>query len=495
MASKNTVYVSIGEYTTIDYPFKPTIFFINRSVYEEMTILNIEKNLFSTVKSEYSDLNSIIGFGNNCLKDNLLKCDEMLFLIFTYYINYTILGIFKVALYNKPVFKELLTSTKWNLDKKFNIFNTALSVSNTNKDYLDHLLIIIYLYIYHNINDKLKALIRWILQSILVISDKKTDLQYRSLIDELLVTANFTISLCNNGEKIPTSAILKYIRNQYTYLLGEMDIINPSPTSVPTSVPTGAAEESGAAEEPQTKLKYEKDPCPSDKINIRDIKKGWCKENSDGTFGPNLWGQYVKALAPDKNVLCENQEKMLEKFKQGSNYCGCLNEKRSSTTIDYQENYCFSTMIPNPSEHDLSGVRSSGPSSSGPSSSGASSSGPRSRYRASEFDIYGHYRPPNYIYIPDIETIGRYLAEDEIKRLLNIDSFSILYDISTQTPDFSKINPTKEQIKAKLIRYIDNFNRLDNTIAVAALVHILEKYSYANKYQKYNQKYMELKAK
>ncbi len=559
--SAKLIYVSIGEYKNIGLILTPLIFIRTKrdpaptiDKYKEMLISDVELKLFNTGESDYSDFKYMILIGEYCIKENPSECNESFFLDFINFINYTILGIFKLALYNREIFRQLLMSKQWGLHDKFNHIKSSLYTSTTNKKFLDNLLILIYLYIYHNIDNRLKTIIIWILHSIFMKSGLSEKLDYNELIGTLLTTSDFgfTTILCDiNGKKIDEIAIPNHIDKQYTYLLEEMDNIGTYNTSSgpvsggpvssgPSSGPvsggpvSGAAEEpSGAAEEPTKtdKQKFKKHDCPSEKINITEIKKDWCKQNTDGSYGPNLWGKHAIALHPDKNRNCRDQKKVTDKWQQGNNYCQCLNKKDSSRSIKNHENYCFSTIISNPSGLDSSGFGSEfdpfgydpfefgssgfsssgfdppGFGSSGFDPSGYDSSGHRSDdyrsdeyrpngYKQSEFDPNGDYKPANDIYIPDIDTPGRYLANNEIKHLLYINNLSELSRMLAESPNFSIIKPTKKQIIDKLNTYIIYYESIDNLNAVMALLNIIDKYTkseYTNKYLKYKQKYMELK--
>jgi len=112
----------------------------------------------------------------------------------------------------------------------------------------------------------------------------------------------------------------------------------------------------------------------------------------------------------------------------------------------------------------------------------------------------------NILYIPNPENIRRYFTDDEIKTYLNIkdDDISILQQIATiGKPYFSHhSNPSKDDIIGKLNKYKQFFIRKNQYMkiydhAIERLDFIINVYEadVYNKYLKYRQKYMELKAK
>ena len=88
-------------------------------------------------------------------------------------INLIFIFIFKLYIYNRPGFNELINSDEWMIDKEYSFFrNNLLENTITDDNFIADLLLYIYLYIYHIIHVNYKNLIISIIESIMKVCGK-----------------------------------------------------------------------------------------------------------------------------------------------------------------------------------------------------------------------------------------------------------------------------------------------------------------------------------
>ena len=485
---KQQSYLSLAKYETLDFDKLgldyPSIYNLQETDYKYMKLYNAKEYIFSSSITEYRSLLYMKDIIEQCLtKTSEYDSKPILWLI--NYINYLVIGLYKLNKYNRTLFEQIINNERWILEDKYNIFKSNLLVSTTDKDFVTYLLIFIYLYIYHILDSELNNIIRSILQSILQLNNLHKDGQYRQLIDSLPKIEGLKLYFLLGSTILNTNLGVfirdEIVKEQIKYILDEIAKINAEEPSKQAEEPSKQAEipskqaeiPSKQAEEPskqtveqqKTSKKDLDDRCPSKIYEVQNIDKktdqiygiGVCDETEKTRLGRKI----SAFLHPNRNFGCVDEAKT--KFQNFTAYCEEKNKRYESVVRDDRDDR---------DERDVG-----------------------KRYKTTS---------DNYFYIPNMYEPDTFLTLEQIQNLLNVpsDKFaeisSLLELIIVIDPNFASISPTKKQIIAKLQQYINKLKETGYANDIFLLEEILNTYKNLpelNKYLKYRQKYMILKAK
>ena len=424
------------------------------------------------------------------------------FLQFLHFINFIVLSLLKLKLYNKKIFDAVLQLKEWGENEIADYIKLKILSIEDDRLLICYLLLLIYNYIYNIIDATIKQLIKNLMAAISVAYFHQGNIdsdiirrfiknlpKNKSALKSALVDKNCLIYNPKNTHE-------QIIIPQVKHLLVQFGEINR--TFILESQPQGMA---AAAAEPERQSNEWKCPeCTFINKNTS-LKCEMCSTFKPQSTKPKqLQGMAAAVeLQPIQSDewICPNCTLINKNTSLNCETCGTTNPNAPQSTPIADKWICplctFANNITSLNCEVCGTTNLQNKRQTQGMAAAVLEARPLSSWKISESEL----TYTNKLFIPNIQKPGFFLTAQEIRELFQIENMSELSVIASQDIDFTTMLgiPTKEQIYKKLNSYLVHFK--SNPHIHDNLLRIINKYNDNKylKYLKYKQKYLQLKNK